>query len=398
MALRIGFVALPRSPDDSRLIHEAQALADRGHDVTVFALGALHLPTGSPVRVASIGSGLPLRLGLRTLAVARFVIEAGARLLQAHLESRFDVLIVRLGGELVLLDAVAPRLAGAKLVLELEPGAERGKHPARLRALAVAADAVITSSEAQYRAVLDAGVPAYALSIVRDAPDACFAARAQEPRFGGQGPLRVVMHGPSRPALASVVLPAFAEARKAEPRLSLRLLTEGGGWEGALADAQRLGLGADAFELAPGLAPPAVARALAEAHLGIALGEDPQILPEGLVECLSVGLPVIALRVAWAGSEMEPRDIERVEPGDARGLTEAILRLAHDRDRRAALASAAEAWRDEFGLAKQMSLFLRAIDHTCAEKLLAERRARQAAIDGVKTGSRKTPANEPDAS
>jgi glycosyltransferase involved in cell wall biosynthesis len=430
VALRIGAIAYTHYESDPRVRREAEALAARGDDVTVWVLqkegtAAEELIRGVKVRRISI----PRYRGGQALAYVgsylRFLAEVGPRISRAHLQQAFDVIHVHTMPDFMVFAATLPRLFGAKVVLDMHDlmpdlfalkfeGQGRGPvgrvlgriglDPGRtlVGGLRLAQDAATTFADAviavhvnQYELLLRDGVPARKLAVVMNAADsALFPPREKEPPITNDGPIRVVYHGTILHRYGvDLAVRAFAKARETEPRLQLDLY--GGGdfvpeLERLVAD---LGLGPDVLRMTGKHVPlDEIAAKIRDAHLGLVPNRDDHedsVLPTKLLEYLAVGIPSIASRTRCVGRFFDERQVELVEVGEVDQMAEALVRLSRDGKRRQALIKGGRAWDQEYGFEAQKKLLFRVFDGLVEEKVAAERKARQAAVEGVKTGTKK---------
>jgi len=114
-------------------------------------------------------------------------------------------------------------------------------------------------------------------------------------------------------------------------------------------------------------------------------------LPTKLLEYVAVGVPSVVTRTRCVSRYFDQRQVELVEVGDVEAMAQAILRLAGDPKRRAEIVAAAREWQEEYGFEVQKRLFLRTVDSLCFEKIAAERKQKQQAVEGKKTGTRQAP-------
>jgi glycosyltransferase involved in cell wall biosynthesis len=350
--LRVAILSLLPSGPGSRPLRFARALEGRGDAVTVLG------PSGELPALAEV---------LRAeLAAARGC--AGGR---------FDAVLVH--GDLApaLLAAAPCRAARVPVLVDARDGGTALAPRARLRALGALADALLAESQDHYERLLRAGLPARQVGIVVASPDPeVFAPRAAEPPLRPGVAVHVVIPA-SRPGPAlDAAVAAFAEARAADPRL---LLVAPAAARSDPLDA----LPAGAFERHDD-----PARALAQAHVAL-VTDDRAALPAGLLESLAVGVPTVAALAPGVAREVGPGEVVEVRAGDQAGIRAALGALARDGRRRKTLAAAGLAWTAAHGWAAQRGFLFRTLDALCAEEAEAARRARQAAVDGVKTGTRR---------
>lgn len=414
VALRIAHVAYTHYASDPRVRREAEALAGRGDEVTVWALRPDEGPAAPEVEGVRIRDVVvPRYRGGQAKAYlasyARFIGEVGVQLALEHRRRPFDIVHVHTMPDVLVFAAALPRLSGAKVVLDMHdlmPDLFRAKFRLApgslgLRALRLAqrastafADAVIAVHENQYQLLLRDGVPAYKLAIVMNAADpAHFGPRKKEPRLKEGGPIRVVYHGTllERYGLDDA-LDAFAKAKATQPNLQLTVIGGGDHFEALRARAHRLGLIGPDFVMDGQRRPlEEVAAAIRSAHIGLVPGRDDHedsVLPTKLMEYAAVGIPAVASRTRTVDRFFAEDQAELVPVGDVDAMAAALLRLAGDKARRKTLTDGGRAWDAEYGWGVNRQMLFRLYDHLCAETIKAARKARQAAIEGKKTGRR----------
>jgi glycosyltransferase involved in cell wall biosynthesis len=410
-------VAYTHYESDPRVRREAEALAARGDEVVVWCLaGEGASPTEVLDGVTLRRVAIPRYRGGRAVAYAgsygRFLVEVSLRLGLAHAREAFDLVHVHTMPDFMVFAGLLPRLAGAKLLLDMHDlmpdlyavkfGLPKGGVAVRalrgVQQLSTAVvDAVICVHEPQYELLLRDGVPTHKLGIVMNCADPrLFPPRKKQPRVQPEGPIRVVYHGTVLHRYGvDLAVRALAEARRTEPRLVMKVLGDGDFLPEVRRVAAELGLGPEVLDL-PGrrLPLPEVAQAIRDAHMGIIPNRDDQedsVLPTKLLEYVSVGIPAIAPRTRCISRYFDDREVELVPVEDVSAMAAAMVRLAREPDRVKALVAAARGWEARHGYETQMRLLTRTVDHLCWEKVRAQRRARQAEIDGVKTGRRQTP-------
>lgn len=417
MPLRIAAVAYTHYESDPRVRREAEALAQRGDDVTVWALREEGMPAVAMehgVRVVRIQ--MPRYRGGRAAAYVgsylRFMAEVSARLVAAHATKRFDLVHVHTMPDFMVFAGAIPRLFGARVVLDMHDlmpdlyalkfGLDRsGVLVKALKltqdAATTFADGVICVHENQYDLLLRDGVPAHKLSIVMNAADpALFPPLPSVRSVEGDGPIRVVYHGTVLHRYGvDLAVRALAKARLLEPRLVMQILGGGDFVESVEALARDLGLGPDVIEIS-GVRRPIdqVAALIRNAHIGIIPNRDDNedsVLPTKLLEYIAVGIPAIAARTRCISRFFDGNQVELVDVEDVDGMARAMVSLAQDQARREVLVKGGHEWEQEYGWDVNRKLLFRTVDALCWEKVLSEKRARQRAVEGVKTGTRNTP-------
>ncbi len=400
MPLRIAMVDDAPFGSNLRMCAQAELLAARGDDVVVFAPEAAsdesaeaprlhHLPV--PARAAS--------RGLRSWAPGVWSRAAPfLSVLRAHLQRPFDVAVIHAAKGWVL-PRVLASLAGPKTLIDVsawdgsavEGLVGVGGGVARVAGVELA-DALVAAHPAQYDALLARGVRARKLGIVvSSVSPEFFVRRKKGPRLPSGTPARLVVHvaqasdlpwclsAVDRLAARDVPLaptvvgrPEVIGAAEADHRTSGVEVS----WRALTSDADLL-------------------ESLRGAHLAVVTAEDVLSkagLPRALLAAVSVGVPTIVPRTLCLDRLFGGRSVVSwVEPGDVEGLADEIQVLATDGTRRKHAAKQMSEWEAEYGFAPNRQVFYRTVDALCSEKITRERRARQKAVEGKKTGTRKTP-------
>lgn len=417
MPLRIAALAYTHYESDPRVRREAEALAGRGDQVTVWALRKEGTPEAETVRGVEVRRlALPRYRGGKASAYARsyarFMTVAAAHLVRAHAQARFDVVHVHTMPDFMVFAALAPKLSGAKVLLDMHDlmpelyalkfGLKKDGLGAKLLratqwSATAFADAVLAVHRNQYDLLLRDGVPPRKLGIVMNAADPeLFPPRKKEPRLKEGAPVRLVYHGTLLERYGvDVAVRAFAKARETNANLHLSIYG-GGDFAPRLKEiAAELSLEPPFFEMSGEHRPlDEIAQAIRSAHVGLVPGRDDHedsVLPTKMLEYVSVGIPTIASRTRTVGRFFDDSQSELVPVGDVDAMAQAILRLADDKERRKEIVEGGRAWQEEYGWEVQKGLLFQTIDGLCAEKVAAQKKARQAEIDGKKTGTKKEP-------
>lgn len=388
MPLRIAMIAYTHYESDPRVKREAEALAARGDSVQVWSLRNDDKPAHATERGVTVHRiRMPRYRGGKVIAYvssyARFMALATAHLASAHVESKFDIVHVHTMPDFMVFSALFPRLAGAKVILDMHDlmpelyalkfgFKKQGTAVSLLRGVQKAAttfaDAVICVHQNQYELLLRDGVPAHKLSIVMNAADpSIFARREKEPPSGQNDPIRVVYHGTVLERYGvDLAVRAFARAHAEEPRLRMALYGGGDFVEPVKALAAELGLTAPVFEMTGKHRPlEDIAAAIRDAHIGVAPNRDDQedsVLPTKLLEYISIGIPAVATKTRCVSRFFDGTEVELVPVGDIEAMAQAILRLAREPKLRKQRVEKAREWEKEWGFEVNREHLFRTID------------------------------------
>jgi glycosyltransferase involved in cell wall biosynthesis len=335
---------------DSRVKRAAEALAERGHEVDVFAL--------SHDGTRASGDGGPLRLHLLRMrkmqtGLRRYAFEYGAffswafaRTSLLHVRRRYDVVYVHNMPNFLVFAGLFPKMSGAKIVLDVhDPAAElladiRGHDlPPLIRRMADAeermsisfSDALITVNESM-RGRLNA-ISSRPVSVVMNLPD--------QRRFGpletsrdNRDPGWIVYSGSiAHRNGVDLAVRAVALLAGEFPSLRLRLIGEGPALESVMQLAEDLGI-ADRVEFR-GLAPyDQIPALLSGAAAGISTQRGGTfgslVFSMKVAEYVALGLPVICSGIATMRHYFSDDELLFFEPENAVDLARAIRALLTD--------------------------------------------------------------------
>jgi glycosyltransferase involved in cell wall biosynthesis len=364
---------------DTRVRRYAEALVSRGAQVHVLCTrdrrpGASG--TGGGVTVYEIPCTHRHGGRLRQIVeyAAGFVLYT-ARLFVLHLRHRYDVIHVHNMPDFLVFAALAPRLLGARVILDVhdpmpefylskfQPPGEPWIVKAlqvQERLAAALAHRVITASPHFRTNLIRRGVPAERVDVILNFPDpAVFRRPAAAERVAARPWFTLIYPGTIAPRYGlEVAIRAVPALIGAIPNVRLLLIGPDNDHARALRSlAQQLGV-APAVQFLPSMSPGAVARHLAAADIGIYPGlPDPHMsiaVPTKVLEYAAMGLPIVASRLQIIEELFGAAGVRFVAPGSLDEFTARVLelhgdrRLAADQVRRADLAlSRLQSWSHE---------------------------------------------------
>ena len=355
---------------ETRVQREALALRDAGFEVHVIALrgvgeASVEVVDGVRVYRAPVrrhkGHGPAAQL-LEYLAFFFAALGTAAALMFRY---RYRTVQVHNLPDFLVFAALPAKLMGAAVVLDLHdlmPELFAGRFDTDLRDKKVRligaqerwsarfADFVITVTHDWRQTLIDRGVPAEKVGVVMNLADGrLFRRRPAIPHSG----IRLVYHGTFTHRYGvDVAIAAIALARHDVPDIHLSLLGAGETRDELMDLRSHLGLEA-CVEVSEGMLDAALLpERIASADIGVVPNRSnvftDGILPTKLLEYVAMGVPVIVSETPGISAYFDPSMVRFVAPGDPRSLADAIIELAGDRDRRAALVAAADVFGKRF--------------------------------------------------
>ena len=374
---------------DSRVQRHAYALAQLGHQIDSICL--------SPPQVIRIGAG-EIRLHpvgmekvrargiVQLIAYGRFCLGASRILRGLQRERRFDIVEAHNMPDAVSLAALPAKLRGTPVVLDVHdtfpelfatkfPRAGRPFRPLvklEERVSATVADAVICVTEEARERLGSRGVHPSRSHVVMNSPDEGVFGPPRPPvMIPVSGAVRAVYHGGIAPRFGvDPMIRAFGElCRRGDDRLRLDV-------HGSFEDFGELA------EVAANLAPKHVFLAqaptpfrdipgvLADKHIGIVPTLEDEftqlLVPVKLMECVHMGIPVIASRLPAIQHYFGDAELRFVEPGNPTELADALQELCADPGAAAERARRAGERLLEIAWSRQRRNYLSVVDRLTA--------------------------------
>lgn len=358
-------VAYTHYRSDPRVRREAEAMRDRGAEVTVIALREQGRPATEELEGVRVVT-LPVarhrsdRLGGYARSYGAFFSRVAVLL--ARQPRRWDLIHVHSLPEAMVFAAIVPRVAGRPVVLDVhdlstEVAASRTGSSPRIVAVVERwslrfADRVITVHEPYLDLIVDRGAARGKVTVVLNTPDdhRFPLLRPHTPAV----PPRLILHGTLvRRNGLDVALEAVAEARGKVPGIRLDIVGDGDHRSEVIRSVRELELD-EVVDVSPGAVPlEQVPDRIRAADVGVVPFVDDRftrsILPTKLLEYVRMGRPAIVSRNPVIERYFDDDDVYFVEPGDVLGVTEAIVRIAEDPGAAEARASRAQRFFDREG-------------------------------------------------
>ena len=348
---------------EPRVQRQAEALAQAGFEVDVICLRD-HNEPATQVEEGIRIYRLPVRrdkqrgLAAQLLEYLAFFFLAFVQLTRLYFQRRYQVVQVHNLPDFLVFVALIPRLMGAAVILDLHDlmpeffmsrfGDEGNSLPVRLIRLQEQlscrfANHVITVTELWRETLVQRGVPPAKCSVVINVADNRIF-NQRPPLEPSEDSLHLIYHGALTHRYGvDLALRAVARARTQVP--GLRLTIHGRGEY--LSDLEHLAAELDLQEtvvFSTRLLPmDELPRLLASADAGLVpYRRDPftdGILPTKLMEYAALGMPAIVARTPAIEAYFTEDMVDFFEASDVNALTDCIVRLSRDRNRRAKLAS-----------------------------------------------------------
>ena len=310
-----------------------------------------------------------------------FLARAALEAFRLHRHRRYDVVQVHTMPDYLVFAALFPKLMGAKVLLDvhdLVPELYASKFGGKESSLIVRmtrfaerrsiafADHALAVHEPHLDVLVGHGNPRGKFTIVMNVPDQARFRRLPE-RSTPPAAFTLIYHGTvsSRHGLASAVR-ALVLARRSHDDIRLEVVGDGDGIGELRSLVEQLEL-AEAVTVTEGRFPPEELQPLFErASAGIVPITDDVfarfMLPTKLLEYVALGLPVISSRTQTIQAYFDDTMVSFVEPGDEADLSEKILELRRDAERRVQLVAAADAFLAQHSWSRERERYFAVID------------------------------------
>lgn len=365
---------------ETRVEREARALLDHGYQVDIICLRNKGEPACENVDGANVFR-LPVSRHKQSGPVVQlfeymaFLVLAAFKLAALHRDRRYNVVQLHNLPDWLVFAGLAPKLTGARLILDLHDlmpefysarfNSSLASWPARLMAWQEQlscrfADHVITVTEPWRQTLIRRGVPASKCSVVMNvADDRIFhrgapAAASHPAKNGG---LKLIYHGNLTERYGiDLAIRAVALVQKQIP--NIQLIVHGwGDYRQALVDlADEMSLGEHVQFSTRALATSELPDLIRSADVGVVPYRrdvfTDGILPTKLMEYTALGLPVIAAQTPAILAYFDPSMVQYFTADDPEDLARCILTLNSDRKRLAQLAQESDRFNQQYNWAR----------------------------------------------
>lgn len=298
---------------------------------------------------------------------------------KAFLQREADIVHVHNMPDFLVFSAILPRLSGKRLVLDIHdtvPETYGAKFDSDSRLLfritcleeafsSRLANRIIAVNHVQRDTLIGRGIPAQKIFVSMNVPDSRIFSTCVEqgPNTNASLNFRMVYHGTITERLGiDLALESFSSFVRVVPKAEFHIWGAGEYLQRCIELSGSLGLEHKVFfhSLVP---VDRVPEALKGMHLGVVANRKSKatelMLPVKLLEYMALGIPVVAPRLKTIEHYFENGMVTLFEPGDAGSLTEAMLALHGDPERRKRQVELGKAFLDRHGWHIKKEEFLR---------------------------------------
>jgi glycosyltransferase involved in cell wall biosynthesis len=354
--IKTATVAFTHYASDGRVRRMAEALAERGDDVTAITLREENEPkryelAGVKVRTVNLKQHRGSNQVLYIAQYVIFLLIVAWLLTVSHMRRRFDVVHINNMPDFMVFAALPVKVLGAKVILDIhDPMPELfeskfgvGKGHMAVRAIGWVeqasigfADEVISVHQIQLDTFTSRGADPSRFTIVQNVADPKYfpIGMALETQRDTDT-IQLVYHGTMAPRLGlDILLRAVDRSRHVVPGLRLLLIGDGDDTPRLLGLIDELGLD-DVVTFDPGFVPvDELLPHLVASDIGVVPANvNPftrNMLPVKLLEYVTLGIPSISTDLPTVRYYFEPSEVMLVEPGSVEPLSTAIETLALD--------------------------------------------------------------------
>ena len=348
--MRTAMIAYTLYAFDPRVKRAAEALAERGHEVDVFAIshdGTKASGDGGPLRIRL------LRMQKKQTGLARYAFEYGAFFSWAfaltsllHARRRYNVIYVHNMPNFLVFAGLIPKIDGAKIVLDVhDPAAElladiRGRDlPPRIQRMANAeerisvsfSDALITVNESMRRRM--SAISSRPVSVVMNLPDPRRFVLPEASRDSDGNTWIVYSGSIAHRNGVDLAVRAVSLLSHKFPSLRLRVIGDGPALESVVRLAEDLGV-TDRVEFRGFVSNDQIPALLNGAAAGISTQRGgifgSLVFSMKVAEYVALGLPVICSGITTMRHYFSDDEVLFFEPENAADLARAIRALLTD--------------------------------------------------------------------
>ena len=339
-------------PKDVRVWRAARAAREAGWEVTVVCLRHAHELAvedvdGVHVRRMGVEHQPGSRLGRILVEYLAFTVLATLAVARLHLSRRQTVVHINNPPDFLMLAAVVPKLLGAKVIFDVHdlaplmfdvrfsgrPGSAAviGALTLQQRLAGNYSDRVITPHEPSARRIAESGIPLEHIGIMMNPPDGDVLDRilADPPPEPEAGAVLIAYHGTVTHWYGvELIVEAMALLRDDLPQARAVILGEGDAVGDVQARVSALGL-EDRVTMSGVFLPNEQAlRAVRAATCGVVPNLPSKLneltLSGKLLDYALLGVPAVVARLPVQAAHFDESEVTFFQPGDARGLADAV--------------------------------------------------------------------------
>jgi len=369
---------------DTRVRMYAEALAQRGDDVDVIALGQYDQQPSEIIRGVNV-----FRIQKRTrnertkaaylLRLVKFLLLSAATLSLKHLRNRYDIVHIHSVPDFEVFAALIPKLLGARIILDIHDivpefyaskfGVKKNSrvHKALVFVEKIScwfANHIIIANHLWWLTLTTRSAPESKCSVVLNYPNRTIFRR--RPRARNHKKFIINYSGTfNQHQGLDIAIRAFALIKDEEPRAEFHIYGEGPERANLSRLVEKCGLNERIF-LNPWLPIEAVVQEMADADLGVVPkrndGFGGEAFSTKILEFMALGVPVIVAKTKVDEHYFNESVVKFFKPGDERALAQAMIEIIREQEVRDRLVYNANRFIEDYMWDKKQLEYLHLVD------------------------------------
>jgi glycosyltransferase involved in cell wall biosynthesis len=362
----------------------AEALAQRGDDVDVIALGQYDQQPSEIIRGVNV-----FRIQKRTrnertkaaylLRLVKFLLLSAATLSLKHLRNRYDIVHIHSVPDFEVFAALIPKLLGARIILDIHDivpefyaskfGVKKNSrvHKALVFVEKIScwfANHIIIANHLWWLTLTTRSAPESKCSVVLNYPNRTIFRR--RPRARNHKKFIINYSGTfNQHQGLDIAIRAFALIKDEEPRAEFHIYGEGPERANLSRLVEKCGLNERIF-LNPWLPIEAVVQEMADADLGVVPkrndGFGGEAFSTKILEFMALGVPVIVAKTKVDEHYFNESVVKFFKPGDERALAQAMIEIIREQEVRDRLVYNANRFIEDYMWDKKQLEYLHLVD------------------------------------
>lgn len=382
--MRICMVAYTFYETDTRVRMYAEALAQRGDDVDVVALGKYDQQPSEIIRGVNVFRIQRRTRNERTKAVyllrlVKFLLLSAATLSLKHLRNRYDIVHIHSVPDFEVFAALIPKLLGARIILDIHDivpefyaskfGVKKNSHVHKAlvfveRISCWFANHIIIANHLWWLTLTKRSVPQSKCSVVLNYPNRTIFRRS--PRARQHKKFIINYSGTfNQHQGLDIAIRAFALIKDEEPQAEFHIYGEGPERANLSRLVEKCGLNERVF-LNPWLPIEAVVQEMADADLGVVPkrndGFGGEAFSTKILEFMSLGVPVIVAKTKVDEHYFNESVVKFFKPGDEQALAQAMIEIIRNQKVRDRLVYNANRFIEDYTWDKKQFEYLHLVD------------------------------------